>query len=368
MSPSILQRYAQLLTHYCLEIKPGQKVYISTTTLAEPLLREVYQCMLEAGAAVVDYDMHFREREQILLRNGNDEALRSAPTLHRLAMETYDAFLHIRAPFNLREGQNAPQERSKIRQEAMKPVSKAYSERTASKAMVRGLCQYPTDAAAQEAGMSLSEYEDFVFGACKLFAHDPKAEWLKVRQSQQKIVDHLNQCSDIRYVSQDTDIRFSTKGRTWINSDGRANMPSGEVFTGPVEDSVQGEIYFSYPGLYMGHEVENVRLWVKDGLVERWEATRGKDFLDYIFSLPGARRFGEAAIGTNYDINRITKNILFDEKIGGSIHMAVGQSYLHTGGLNESTVHWDMITDMTQCGEIWADGALIYEKGKFKAL
>jgi aminopeptidase len=169
----------------------------------------------------------------------------------------------------------------------------------------------------------------------------------------------------MRYISKDTDISFSTKDRIWINSDGRANMPSGEVFTGPVEDSVNGTIFFSYPGVYMGHEVENVRLWVKDGLVERWEATRGKDFLNYIFTIPGARRFGEAAIGTNYDISRITKNILFDEKIGGSIHMAIGQSYLHTGGNNESSVHWDMITDMTEAGEIWADGEKIYEKGKF---
>jgi aminopeptidase len=361
----ILQRYARLLTHYCLEVRPGDKVFISATTLAEPLLREAYRAMLEAGAAVVDYDLGFRERDLLLLTQGSDEALRTPPTLHKMAMETYDRYLHIRAPFNLREMQNVPGDRAAIRQEAMSPLNKAYSARIARKAMARCLCQYPTDAAAQEAGMSLSEYQDFVFGACKLFHEDPAAEWRKVRANQQSIVDHLNKCSTMRYISKDTDISFSTKDRIWINSDGRANMPSGEVFTGPVEDSVNGTIFFSYPGVYMGHEVENVRLWVKDGLVERWEATRGKDFLNYIFTIPGARRFGEAAIGTNYDISRITKNILFDEKIGGSIHMAIGQSYLHTGGNNESSVHWDMITDMTEAGEIWADGEKIYEKGKF---
>jgi len=142
-------------------------------------------------------------------------------------------------------------------------------------------------------------------------------------------------------------------------------MPSGEVYTSPVEDSVNGVVFFSLPCIYQGAEVEGVTLWVKDGLIERWDAQRGKEFLDYIFSLPGTRRFGEAAIGTNYDINRMTKNILFDEKIGGTIHMAIGQSYPQTGGKNESGVHWDMITDMTQSGEIWADGAKIYEKGKF---
>jgi aminopeptidase len=150
-----------------------------------------------------------------------------------------------------------------------------------------------------------------------------------------------------------------------MNSDGQTNMPSGEVYTSPVEDSVNGVVHFSYPCIYQGNEVEGVTLWVKDGLIERWEARQGQEFLDYIFTLPGTRRFGEAAIGTNYDIQRITKNILFDEKIGGSIHMAIGQSYLQTGGKNESPVHWDMITDMTRGGEIRADGELIYQNGQF---
>lgn len=361
----ILKRYAQLLTHYCLEVQPGDKVFISTTMLAEPLLRETYRAILDAGAAVVDYDLSFREREMLLLSHGSEEALRTPPMLQKTAMETYDRYLTIRAPYNLRESQNVPADRATRWQETMAPIHKTYFERIATKSLARCLCQFPTDAAAQEAGMSLSEYQDFVFGACKLFHEDPAAEWRKLRATQQTIVDHLNKCSAIRYVSNDTDISFSTKDRIWINSDGRANMPSGEVFTGPLEDSVNGWIFFSYPAIYMGHEVENVRLWVKDGLIERWEASRGQDFLDYVFSIPGARRFGEAAIGTNYDISRITKNILFDEKIGGSIHMAIGQSYLHTGGKNESAIHWDLITDMTETGEIWADGEKIYEKGKF---
>jgi len=213
--------------------------------------------------------------------------------------------------------------------------------------------------------MSLSDYEQFVFGACKLFSADPMAAWLNVRASQQRIVDHLNRCSMVRYLGNGTDISFSTQGRIWMNSDGQTNMPSGEVYTSPVEDSVNGTVHFSYPCLYQGNEVEGVTLWVKDGFIERWEARRGKDFLDLIFEMPGTRRFGEAAIGTNYDINRMTKNILFDEKIGGTIHMAIGQSYLQTGGKNESPVHWDMITDMTQGGEIWADGEKIYQDGKF---
>ena len=362
---TILARYARLLTHYCLQVRPGDKVFIASTLLAEPLVREVYREAYAAGAALVECDLAFRERERLFFQNASDAALRTPPTLQQLAMETFDCYLHIRAPYNLRETNGATPERVEIRNETLAPINKAYFERTANRRLRRNLCQYPTDASAQEAGMSLSEYEQFVFGACKLFKDDPEAAWLAVRASQQRIVDHLNGCKTLRYLADGTDIQFSTKGRIWMNSNGQTNMPSGEVYTSPVEDSVNGIVHFSYPCIYQGNEVEDLTLWVEDGLIEKWEARRGQEYLDYIFSLPGTRRFGEAAIGTNYDIQRITKNILFDEKIGGSIHMAIGQSYLQTGGKNESAVHWDMITDMTQGGEIWADGEKIYQGGKF---
>ena len=361
----MLQRYAQLLTHYCLGVQPGDKVYISTTMLAEPLLREVYKAALEAGARCVDYDLSFGERERILLKHGTEEALAEPPVLHQLAMETYDCYLNIRAPYNLKAGSGSSEDRAKIRQKALEPAKQAYFRRIGDKSMRRSLCQYPTIATAQEAEMSLSEHEEFIFKACKLYEPDPMAAWLELRAEQQTKVDYLDKCSQLHYLNGETDIRFATKGRTWVNSDGRSNMPSGEVFTSPIEDSVNGTIYFSYPGVYLGREVENVKLWVENGEVIRWEASRGKDFLDYIFSIPGATRFGEAAIGTNYEIDRMTKNILFDEKIGGTVHMAIGQSYLQCGGKNESSVHWDMITDMTNGGKVFADEKLIYENGKF---
>jgi aminopeptidase len=361
----ILTKYARLLTRYCLAVRPGDKVFISTTMLAEPLLREVYREALQAGAALVEYDLAFPERERLFLENAAEEAMQTPPTLLKTAFETYDCYLAIRAPYNLRDMQGAPADRVKARQAALGPVNRTYFERTADRRLRRNLCQYPTDASAQEAGMSLSEYEHFVYTACKLYHDDPMQEWLDVRARQQHIVDHLNRCSEVRYRTDGTDLTFSTAGRTWINSDGQTNMPSGEVYTSPVEDGVNGTIHFSLPGLYQGHEVEGVTLWVRAGYIERWEARRGREFLDQIFTIPGTRRFGEAAIGTNYDIGRMTKNILFDEKIGGTVHMAIGQSYLQTGGKNESTVHWDMITDMTREGEIWADGEKVYEKGKF---
>lgn len=182
---------------------------------------------------------------------------------------------------------------------------------------------------------------------------------------QQRIVDFLNTKKQIRYVTKDTDIAFPFEGRQWINSDGKHNMPSGEVFTTPVEDTVNGKIRFTYPGIFMGQEIEDISFEVKNGEIVKWNAKKGKELLDKLFEIPGTKRFGEAAIGTNYGIKKFIKNMLFDEKIGGTIHMAVGASYPETGGKNQSSVHWDLLADMTDGGKIYADNELIYENGKF---
>lgn len=365
MPNDIISKYAELLVRYCLDVKKGDRVMVSSTILGEPLVREVYREALRAGASLVETELAFRGKDLLFLENAEDEALATPPLFHKTVVETFDCHLTIRAPFNLREMQNAPADRSKLRGEAMSPISKTWFERTATRSLRRNLCQFPTDASAQEAGMSLEDYEKFVFSACKLFEPDPRAAWLEVRKNQQHITDRLNQATKVRYRSPLFDIHFGTKGRTWINSDGQTNMPSGEVYTSPVEDAVDGVVHFTHPCIYQGNEVEGVTLTVKNGWIEKWEARRGQDFLDQIFALEGTRRFGEAAIGTNYGIDRLTKNILFDEKMGGTIHMAIGQSYLQTGGKNQSPVHWDMITDMTDGGEIFADGELIYRNGQF---
>ena len=360
----ILQKYAHLLVHYCLEIKPDEKLYISTTTLAEPLLREVYREAVKAGA-LVDFNMSFREQNRIFIAEANDRQLDYVLPAYKEMMESYDAYLVIRAPFNIREDVSNDPKKSARRQEALNIVNQIYTKRIADRSLKRCLCQFPTQAAAQEAGMSLEEYEYFVYNACHLYSDDPSAEWIKVRNQQQHIVDFLNQCDNITYKNKASDISFSVKGRTWINSDGRSNMPSGEVFSSPIENSVNGTIYFDYPTVFMGHEVAGVTLNVSEGKVISWQAEKGKEFLDHIFTIDGARYFGEVAIGTNYQIQKPTKNILFDEKIGGSVHMALGQSYKQTGGLNKSPIHWDLISNMKDGGEIWADHRLIYKNGKF---
>lgn len=361
---TILKKYADLLVNYCVELQPGEKLYVRSTTLAEPLIREVYRSALKAGGHI-EVDMDFREKNRIFLSEANDAQLQRVPPLQKMAMETFNAYIYIRAPFNLKEDSGVPKGRSGVRSKAMKEISKRYFERTATKELKRNLCQYPTIAGAQNAGMSLEEYQEFIFGACNLYTEDPQQAWLNRRKDQQKIVDLLNKRDKVQYKGEGIDITFSTKGRTWINSDGQTNMPSGEVYTAPVEDSVNGVVHFSFPALYMGHEVEGVTLWVKDGYVEKWEAKRGQAFMDNLLKTEGARRFGEAAIGTNYGINRFTKNILFDEKIGGTIHMALGQSYFQTGGKNQSAIHWDMIGNMVNGGQIFADDEMIYENGKF---
>lgn len=360
----MLEKYAHLLVNYCLELKSGEKLFIQTTTLAEPLLREVYRAAIKKGVHV-EYQMTFREQNRIFINEAQDHQLDYVSPSTKSIMETFDAYLVIRAPFNVREDQQNDQTKSARRSRAMNEINQIYFDRTADRRLKRCLCQYPTIAAAQEAGMSLEEYETFVYNACNLYAGDPEAEWLKVRASQQHIVDYLNNADVIQYKNPRTDITFRVKDRIWINSDGRSNMPSGEVFTGPIEDTVEGNIYFNYPIVYMGHEVEGVTLHVEKGQVVSYDAEKGKAFLDDIFKIEGARYFGEVAIGTNYNIQRTTKNILFDEKIGGSIHMAIGQSYKQTGGKNQSPIHWDMITDMKDRGEIYADDVLIYKNGQF---
>lgn len=364
MNASILEKYANLLVDYCLEIKPGQKLYISSSTAGEPLVREVFRAATKAGG-IVEYNLSFSEETRIKMKYAEGDQLTHIPVLHAHAMEHFDAYLAIRAPHNLVENHDIDKEKKKIRSAALKSISENYFRRTADGSMVRSLCQYPTQASAQMAGMSLEEYSKFVFNACRLYDEDPKASWLQVRENQQHIVDYLNKVDKLQYITNGTDISFSVKDRIWINSDGRTNMPSGEVFTGPIEDSVNGTVYFNFPSVYSSRPVKGITLNVKDGKVESWKAEEGQELLDEIFEIPGARHFGEVAIGTNYNIQQATKNILFDEKIGGTIHMAVGQSYLQTGAKNKSAIHWDMITDMSQGGQIIADGTLIYENGKF---
>jgi aminopeptidase len=361
---NVLNRYAKLLVEYCLELKKGDQVFIQSTTLAEELVREVYREAIIAGAHP-EVSFSFRGKNKIFLDHAADHQLDYVSPTSKYIIENFDAYLSIRAPYNLREDANVDSTKRARSAQSSKEVNEIFSKRTADGTLRRTLCQYPSEASAQEAGMSLEEYQEFVFQACHLYDDDPAASWRKVRTEQQRFVNHLNQSNLIRYKNHKTDITFSVAGRTWINSDGRVNMPSGEVYTGPVEESVQGTVHFDYPSIYMGQEVQGVTFEVLNGKIVKWHAEKGQEVLDDIMKIDGARFFGEAAIGTNYNIQKATKNILFDEKIGGTVHMAIGQSYIQTGGKNKSVVHWDLIADMKNGGEIYTDGDLIYKDGQF---
>ncbi|MFT7119851.1 MAG: aminopeptidase [Neolewinella sp.] len=366
MTESQLNAYAHLLVNYCVNLQPGERLFVNSTTQAAPLIREIQREVLKAGGHF-EFSLTIEGQGVVMAEHGNEEQYRYVPTLYREALENFEAYINIRAPFSLRNDPPA-ENLQEARRKAIKPILKTYFERTADLRLKRSVCVYPCPALAEEAGMGLEEYTDFVMKATKVDQPDPRAAWIDVRHRQQAVVDHLNNCTTFRYVNDRSDITFTTNGRTWINSDGQTNMPSGEVYTSPEEDAVNGHIYFDYPAIRNGKVVQGVTLKVKDGEIYEWSADQGQEVLDETFEIPGTRRFGEAAVGTNYTIDRFSKNILFDEKIGGTVHMAIGQSYAQAGGKNESTVHWDMIADMKKGGIIYADGEEIYRDGRFSSV
>ena len=361
---NIYEKYANLLINYSLKLKKGDRLLINSTYLAEPLLKEVYKCAIAAGANP-EFKIGIHGMQKIFYDNASNEQLKYVSELYRHAVENFEAILTINAPFNLKDLQNVSSEKKKTVNIAGASLSKRFMQRSAEGSLKWSYCEFPTDAGAQEASMSSDEYQNFVFGACFLYDDDPCGKWNELKNNQQKWVDYLTKTKKLRFVNKDSDISCSVENRVWINSSGDANMPSGEVFTAPVEDSVDGKIRFSYPGIFMGQEIEDITLNVKNGEVVSWSAKKGAELLDQLFDIAGARRFGEVAIGTNYGIKKFIKNMLFDEKIGGTIHMAVGAAYPHTKGVNESCIHWDLLADMSDGGEIYADGVLIYKNGKF---
>lgn len=361
----MVEKYAELLLRYCLDIQKGDRLFVHSSLLAEPLLREIYRLGTRYGA-LVEFDLQLEEQSRIFYKEVDEDLLRKISPVQEYRFTHYEKYLNILAPYNLSEEKSIDGEKLRVRKEATQKINNLYFQRTADGTMARCLCQYPTHAAAQAAEMSTEEYQKFVYEACRLYDNDPIESWKQVSIEQQEITDLLNACESIRYEGPNIDIRFSCKGRIWINSDGRANMPSGEIFTAPVDDSTEGWVYFTYPAIYRGQEVAGISLKFEKGYIVEWSAEKGQSVLDEVFQIDGARRLGEAAIGNNYRIKHMTKNILFDEKIGGTIHLAVGQAYLHNKGINQSPIHWDMITNMTKDSRIVADGKTIYENGHFK--
>jgi aminopeptidase len=351
--------FAQLLTGWCLDVKAGQQVAVRSTTLAAPLLLALQREILSRGAwPLLQADLP--GQEEGFWAAARDEHLDGFAAAELAEIEATDASLRIQAPANTSSLADVDPGRLSRAARARLPLRKA--------AMQRRWCAtlWPTDALAQRAGMGTAAFAALVERALFLDRPDPVAAWKELSERQARLIDRLAGASELRIEAEDTDLTLSVAGRTWVNSDGKRNMPSGEVFTGPHEASANGRIRFTIPATPAGVDVADVRLRFQDGVVVEATAERGEAYLTQTLDTDeGARRLGELGIGTNFGITAPTGMVLLDEKIGGTVHLAVGSSYPETGGVNESAVHWDLVCDLRRGGRLTADGQPLLVDGSF---
>ncbi len=370
MADPRVEKFADVLVNYSTHIQPGDRVLIEATTLAEPLVRALYIKILEAGGHPVPLlqlpDMFFPGHEDLLLRYGNDAQLDFVPPLQKLAYDHFESRIRIHSASNTRSQSSLDPSRAQRRGQAVGVITETQMRRGANGSLKWVTTIFPTEAYAQEAEMSYLDYEDFIFRSCHLNEDDPVAYWRKVHEEQERAIRWLQGKSQVVLRGPNVDLTLSIKGRTFINSCGTHNMPDGEIYTGPVEESVNGWVRFTYPAIYGGVAVEGAELTFSNGRLTRAQATKNQAYLlQMVETDPGARYLGEFAIGTNFEINRFTGHILLDEKIGGSFHMALGAGYPETGSKNKSAIHWDFICDMRTDSEILVDGELFYKDGRF---
>lgn len=357
---------AKLLVNYSTQVKPGNWVAVRGDVTALPLVNEVVRQVLRAGghpSVILDSD----DLTETILGESSDEQLQWISPMENLLVEKIDVRISLQASTNTRSLTGIDPKKPRLRQQARQDLMRIYMQRAAEGSLKWVGTQYPCAAYAQEADMSLREFEDFVYAATFADQPDPVKCWKDVHNQQQRLVDWLKGKKEVVVRGPNVDLTLSIDGRTFINSDGKNNMPSGEIFTGPVEDSANGWVRFTYPAIRGGREVHGVEFEFEDGKVIVARAKKNQDYLlTMLDSDEGARFLGEFAIGTNYNIKRFTKSILYDEKIGGTIHMAVGLGYPKTGSVNKSSIHWDFICDMRDESEILVDGELFYKNGEFQ--
>lgn len=363
---NLWEKYAKVLVDYSVNVQKGELTVIRTDShLSQPLVKEIYKQVLLKGAHPV-VRMAVEGLSEVYIKNATDEQLEYIDPMTELEYEKVKNIISIGAPLNVKNMTRMDSKKLAKRSSITKHLSEKMLKRSSDGDLNWVIADFPTNALAQEAKMSLDEYTYFLIKACYLHLDNPVEKWKKINEFQQKIADYLNTKTKIRIVGEKTDITFNVAGRIWKSCAGECNFPDGEVYTSPVEDSANGQIYFDFPQIYHGNEAQNVLLTLKDGKVIAAKADKGEDFLINMLDMDEGSRFvGEIAIGTNEMVQDVTGNILFDEKIGGSIHMAIGASYPDTGGKNVSGLHWDLIKNMKNGGKIYADDVLIYENGKF---
>lgn len=360
-----LVKLADLLVNYSIEVKPGQKVLLQGVSTAEPLIREVFIKVLEAGGHPINM-IAFKDQDYAFLKYANDEQLSFIHEPVKYMFENYDARIYIMGEENTRSLSNIDPDKAAIRHRATGPLMNTFLRRFAAGEFRWSIAMCPTAAHAQEASMSLEEYENFVFNACMPDSENPVQFWKDFSKKQQKIVEWLKGKKEVHIIGPETDLKLRIEGRPFINCDCHENVPDGEVFTSPIEDSAEGHIYFSYPAINDGHEVEGIRLWFEKGMVVKATAEKNEEYLIKALDTDkGSRYLGEFAFGTNPGISKFTGEILFDEKINGSVHLAVGTGFPETKSQNESVIHWDMICDLRKGGKVEIDGQQVYKDGNF---
>jgi aminopeptidase len=360
-----VESLARILVGYSTRVKEGEVVAIDGESAAEPLLLAVYEQVLKAGANPI-LNVALEGQSVAYFKHASDAQLRWVSPLAEWTVEHADVRIAIGASTNTRELSAVPPERQTMRQSATGGLMARTMERSAAGDFRWCYTLFPTSAYASEAEMSGAEYEDFYFGACLATAEDPLTAWEQASAETKRLAEWIEGREQVRVTAPGTDITLGIAGRKFIPCDGHHNMPDGEFFTGPVEDSAQGEVTFHLPAVIGGREVSGVRLRFESGVVVDASAERGEEFLVKLLDTdPGARRLGELGIGTNYGIDRGTREVLLDEKIGGTVHMAVGRSYPESGGENESAVHTDLVCDLRLGGKLEVDGVVMQQDGKF---
>jgi aminopeptidase len=364
----LYEKIANLAVNYSIGVKKGQRIRIKGPLIAKELFQAIYKEVIKAGGYPWP-DMEIEGIDEIFLQYASDEQLLYVDKLLKQMYEEFDGFIYIMADYNTRKlSMIDPKLIAKFRGAPdRKKLNTLFEDRFIKGELHWIIVPFPCHSFAQEANMDLFSYSEFVEKALMLNKEDPVGAWKKIEEEQDKIVNYLNKTEKIQVIGEDTNLTLSVKGRTWINCCGHENLPDGEVFTGPREDSVNGHIRFTYPGIYGGREIENIYLEFKDGEVINATADKGEDLLKELLTIENVKRMGEFAVGTNYGITQFTKNMLFDEKIGGTLHCALGMGFKETGSENECSVHWDILKDMKKPGsQILADEVIIYEEGEWK--
>lgn len=360
------QKLAEVLVNYSVKVQKGDWVLIMANILAQPLLHEVVTQVLQAGGHPTT-QLSSDTLTEITYQESSEEQLTWLSPVEKMMIKEVDVLISLRASSNTRALSAVDPAKQALRAKSRAEFMEVYMKRSAEGDLRWTVTAFPCDAYAQEANMSLRDFEDFVFKATYCDTDNPIAEWQRIHDEQQVIVDWLKGKKQVTVKAPTADLTLSIEGRNFINSDGSANMPSGEIFTGPVEDSCNGWVEFTYPAIRAGREVEGVRLEFKDGKVVKASAEKNQEYLVSQLDVDeGARFLGEFAIGTNYAIQQFTKSTLYDEKIGGTFHMALGSGYPETGSKNKSAIHWDMICDLRTDSEIRVDGELLYKDGQFQ--